>query len=680
MMYGSFRACICLCTLLLTAWAGRAESAATSPRPRAGVQIADMDPRVRPQDDFFAYANGRWLSRTPIPADLSRYGVDTMMAERSMLARRAILETAIQTRAPGERKAGALYASFMDEAVIERRGLGPLAEELGAIDGLTDPAGLAPLMARLDAIGVPTPIGAYVDPDARDARRNVLWLYESGLGLPSRDDYQTEDARASGLRAAYQSHIARMLVLGGASPEQAAADAGAVLALEASIAKLFWSPIDARDPIKTYNPMTLAELVASAPGLDWVGWLSAQDLKEEPRLIVREPDFFQGLSNLARTTPLSTWRVYLRLRLLDATAPYLSRAFAEEAAGFYEGVLRGAKANGERWKRGVGLVDRLMGDASGRMYVQRHFSEANRARVERMVHDLLQAQARRLHRATWMSASTRAEALRKLAKIDVKIGYPKHWRDYDRLEIDASDLVGNVFRATRFEWSRKRALLEAPVDRTEWRMTAATVDAYYSPATNEIAFPAGVLQPPLFDAGADEAYNYGATGATIGHEISHGFDLRGSRYDAEGNLREWWTPEDRARYEAMSARLAATFDALEAMPGQRVNGKLTLGENMADLAGLELAHDAWRASLKGRAPPVIDGLTGEQRFFIGYAQSFMIKRTDAALAIMLKANPHAPERYRVNAIVGHLDAFHDAFGVRPGDAMFIPPEARLRVW
>lgn len=674
-----FKAWACLCTLLLTACAGPPRVLVMSP-PRSGVQVADMDLMARPQDDFFAYANGHWLARTPIPADLSRYGVDTMMAERSMMARRDIFVAAREAAAPEDRKVGALYASFMDEIAIEAKGLAPLAEQLKAIDEIKAAAGLAPLMARLDSIGVSTPIGAYVDPDARDARRNVLWLYESGLGLPSRDDYWAEDVRASGLRVTYRSYIQRMLILGGAPPEQAAADADAVLALETSIARLFWSPVDARDPIKTYNPMTLAELAKSAPGLDWAGWLSAQELTEEPRLIVREPDFFHGLSNLTRTTPLSIWRAYLRLRLLDAAAPYLSRTYADEAAGFHEGVLRGAKARGDRWKRGVNLVDRLMGDASGRLYVERYFTDASRARVEHMVDGLIQAQARRLHGATWMSASTRAEALRKLAKIDVKIGHPKRWRDYDHLEIDASDLLGNVFRATRFEWGRRRALLEALVDRSEWRMTAATVDAYYSPATNEIAFPAGVLQPPLFDASADDAYNYGATGATIGHEISHGFDLRGSRYDGEGNLKEWWTPEDRARYEAMSARLIQVFESFEPMPGQRVNGKLTLGENMADLAGLELAYDAWRASLKGRKPPVIDGLTGEQRFFVGYAQSFMVKRTDAALAIMLKTNPHAPERYRVNAIVGHLDAFHDAFGVRPGDPMFIPPEARLRVW
>lgn len=670
------------CTLILTACAGD-DPRRAPPRaaPGAGVQMAHIDVTARPRDDFFAYANGRWLKETPIPPDRSRYGVDSMMAERSLVAQRAIAEAARGASASETRKVGNLYASFMDEAAIEARGLTALSKQLEAIDGLRDARELAPLMARLDAIGVASPIGVYVDPDARDARRNVLWLYESGLGLPSRDDYLGADAKAAGLRDAYRKHVARLFVLAGAPEDQAARDADAVLSLEIAIAKLFWSPVDARDPIKTYNPTTIAGLARTAPGLDWAAWLKAQELGGgEPPLIVREPDFFSGLSDLARATPLAVWRAYLRLRLLEAAAPYLPRAYADEAFAFNEGVLRGTQTNSERWKRGVMLVDRLMGEVSGRLYVERYFADDSQAYVDRMVQALIRAQARRLKTASWMSAPTRDEALGKLARIDIKIGHPKRWRDYGGLRIEPSDLLGNVFRATEFEWRRQRSLLAKPVDRSAWRMTAPTVDAYYSPPTNEIAFPAGVLQPPLLDVSADDAYNYGATGATIGHEISHGFDLRGSRYDADGNLREWWAPEDRARYETMSRDLAKTFDAFEPLPGQHINGTLTLGESMADLAGLELAYDAWRDSLGGRTSPVIDGLTGEQRFFIGYAQSFMGKRREAALSSMLKTNPHAPEPYRVNGIVRHLDAFQTAFDVQPGDPMYTPPEARIRVW
>lgn len=674
-----------LCVLALTvSYAQAAPRALAEPPagpPTSGVQLGDMDRAVRPQDDFFAYANGRWLRETEIPADRSHYGVDSMMAERAMAAQRLIAESAAQASDPQARKVGDLYASFMDEAAIEAAGLKPLAPALRAIADLRDVKGLAPLTARLDALGVPTPIGVYVDPDARDARRNALWLYESGLGLPNRDDYWSPDARSATTREAYRAHIARMLVLGGAGTEHAAAEARAVLDLETALARLFWSPVDARDPLKTYNRVTLADLRRAAPGLDWTGWMAAQGLTgTEPRMIVREPDYFAGLSRLATETPASTWRAYLRLRLLDTAAPYLSRRFADEAFAFNQGTLRGVAANSERWKRGVILVDQLLGDAAGRLYAARYFPPRSKARIDDLVQGLLAAQARGLEHAEWMSPTTRAEALAKLAKINVKVGYPEHWRDDRALDIRRGDLVGDVFRATTYEWRRKRALLARPVDRTEWRMTTPTVDAYYSPATNEIAFPAGVLQPPLFDPQADDAYNYGATGATIGHEISHGFDVRGSRYDSDGDLREWWTPEDRARYQAISDRLVRAFNAFEPLPGRHVDGTLTLGENMADLVGLQLAHDAWRARLNGVEPPVIDGLTGEQRFFLGYAQSFKGKRREVALIALLKSNPHAPERYRVNGIVVHLDAFQAAFDVRPGDPMYLPPQDRIRLW
>lgn len=653
----------------------------TSPGLRSGVQMSDLDRAVRPQDDFFAYANGRWLRDTPIPPDRSRYGVDTMMAETSLVRQRGLAEAASTATAPEVRKVGDLYAAFMDEAGIEAAGLTPLAPELEAVDALADVADLAPLMARLDSIGVDTPMGAFVDPDARDATRNALWLYQGGLGLPGRDYYLADEARFVAIRDQYRDHIARMLRLGGAPAERSTTEAGAILALETAIARLHWRPVDARDPQKTYNPVSVADLRRLAPGLDWVGWMRTQGLRcAEPRIIAREPDFFTGLSRLAATTPLPVWRAYLRLRLLEGAAPYLPQAVADEAFGFNEGVLRGTAANSERWKRGVMLVDQLLGDISGRLYVAQDFPPASKARIDALVRTLLAAQARSLEQADWMSPSTRAEALDKLARMDVKVGYPDRWRDYGGLEIRRGDLLGDVFRARIFEWRRKRTLLSGPVDRGEWRMTTPTVDAYYSPATNEIAFPAGVLQPPLFDPRSDDAYNYGATGATIGHEISHGFDIRGSQYDGRGNLRDWWTPQDRARYRALSERLTRQFDDFEPLPGVHVNGTLTLGEAMADLAGLQLAHRAWRASLNGAEPPVIDGLTGEQRFFLGYAQSFKGKRREAALVALLKNNPHAPEQYRVNGIVLHLDAFHAAFDVRPGDPMYLAPQDRIRLW
>ena len=647
--------------------------------PGSGVQLTDMDRSVRPQDDFFAYANGTWLRETQIPADRSRYGVDSLMEERSMLRRRALAEAARSASDPEARKVGDLYASFMDEAAIEARGIHALDAELHRIEAIKDPRDLAPAMARLDRIGVPVPLGGYVEPDSKNPGRYAFWITQGGLGLPDRDYYDSDDAKLAGMREQYRSHIRAMLTL--ARLDHADRRADAIFALETRIAAIEWKTVDRRDPRKSYNPRTPAELEHLAPAIAWKRFFAEEHLPHAlPVLIARQPDYLAHLSEEVRATPLPVWKDYLRYRLLAATAPYLSHPFAEAEFAFSEGVLHGTPAMPERWKRGVELVDQLMGEAGGKMYVARYFPPEARIRAEQMVQTLLAVYRDSLGKVDWMGPATRAEAQAKLAALTIKIGYPDHWRDYGALSIASDDLVGNVQRAQAFEADRKRAQTAGPVDRAEWSMTVPTVDAYYEAGRNEMALPAGILQPPLFDPSADDAYNYGSTGATIGHEISHGFDSRGSRYDAKGDLRDWWTPDDRRAYDARTDLLVREFDGFEPIPGYHVNGTLTLPENIADLAGLEIAHAAYLRSLNGGQPPVIDGLTGDQRFFLGYAQSYLGKRRDELLIAQLKSNPHPPERYRVNGLVAHLQAFYDAFQVGPGDRMYIPPEQRAVLW
>jgi predicted metalloendopeptidase len=638
-----------------------------------------MNTSVRPQDDLFEHANGAWLRTTSIPADRSRYGVDSIMAERSLVQQRTIMEQAIASRVPAVRKIGELYASFMDEAAIEAAGLSALAPELARIDAIRSSRDLAMVMAHLDRLGVSVPLSTFIDPDAKRSDRYAFWIYGSGLGLPERDYYSSTDPKLAAVRRQYQAYVEAMLAVSG--QQAAAASARDVLELETAIAATHWARVDARDPQKTYNPVTAADLAKLAPRIDWTAYLDAQSVRGSTTpIIARQPSTVSGVNRLFGEVPLDAWRAYLRMRLLSAFAPYLPKAFADAHFGFEQGVLQGVKRPPERWKRGVALVDRLMSEASGRLYVERHFPPQAKRRADTMVANLVAAYDRAIERAEWLTPATRKEAQAKLRAMNVKIGHPDKWRDYSALRIVRADLLGNVLRAQAFEADRKRGQLAGPVDRDEWRMSAPTVDAYYSPTTNEIAFPAGVLQPPLFDPAADDAFNYGSTGATIGHEMGHGFDSRGSRYDAAGNLRDWWAPDDRKSFEEKAAVLVERFSRFEPLPGHKVDGRLTLSENLADLAGLEIAYNAYLASLGGRQPPVINGLTGEQRFFLGYAQSYMGKRRDELLIAQLKNNPHSPERYRVNGIVNNMAAFQAAFGVTPGDAMYLPPGERVRLW
>jgi putative endopeptidase len=647
--------------------------------PISGIQTVDMDKTVRPQDDLFQYANGTWLRDVPIPPDRASYGVDSMMTEHSLLQQRDLIEAGQTSSDSEERKVSDLYSSYMNEARVERLGMKPLRAELQLAANIKHASELGPLMGHLDRIGVTSPLATSVRPDSKHSAQYAFWLTQSGLGLPDRDYYLSDDARLVGFRTKYREHVEKMLrLLGDAA---AAKEADKIVALETALAKLQWTRVANRDAQKTYNPKTLSQLEKEAPAIDWNAYFSEAGLTGTlPTMVVRQPDYLQGLSGLIESIPIETWSTYLRYRVLSSRAPFLPRAFVGEDFAFNQGVLQGTQQAPDRWKRGTQLVDRLVGEASGKLYVAKYFPPATKARIDELVRNLLKAYAASIDQLPWMSAATKVEAQAKLRKINVKIGYPDHWRDYSALQISPDDLLGNVRRAQQFERNRKLAQLGGPVDRAEWNMTAPTVNAYYNPSVNEIVFPAGILQPPAFDPAADDAFNYGSAGATIGHEISHGFDDQGSQYDSDGNLRDWWTAEDHAKFKAKTELLIKEYDAFEPVPGFHVNGALTLGENIADIAGIEIAYKAYVASLNGRAPPVIDGMTAEQRFYIGFAQSWLGKRRDEATIAQVKSDPHSPEKYRTNGVVVHMPSFYSAFSVKPGDKMYAPPEQRVTLW
>jgi len=660
--------------LIAATAAALADSAAVS-----GIQVADMDTSVRPQDDLFQYANGTWLRQVQIPNDRSRYGVDSMMVEHSLGQQRELIEAARQSNEVEARKVGDLYSSFMDEQRIEEEGIKPIQPELQRIAAVNSVHDLSELLAHFDRIGLHSPFGTFVDADAKHSTQYALWLEQSGLGLPDRDYYLSADAKFVGFRARYLEHITRMLALLGDTDSAAAA--GQVLALETAMARIQWTQVANRDPQKTYNRRSIAQLAQLAPAIDWNTYLAQAGVQKPlPTMIARQPDYLQGLSKLLQETPLTTWRAYFRFRLLSSTAPYLPKAYVDENFAFNAGVLHDTPEIPARWKRGCMLVDKMIGEASGKLYVAKYFPSYAKARIDDLVANLLKAYAASIEQLTWMSPATKTEALAKLRKINVKVGYPKHWRDYSKLAISPTDLLGNVLRAQEFETARKLAQLGGPIDRDEWGMTAPTVNAYYDPTMNEIVFPAGILQLPVFNPQADDAFNYGATGATIGHEISHGFDDEGSQFDSDGNLRDWWTPQDHAKFKAKTDKLIKEYSAFEPVPGFHVNGELTLGENIGDIAGIEIAYKAYVASLNGRAPPVIDGMTADQRFYLGYAQSWLGKQRDAATVAQLTSDPHAPEKYRVNGVVVHMPSFYGAFTVASGDKMYIAPEERVTLW
>ena len=650
----------------------------------SGVDQKGIDSSVRIQDDFYAHVNGNWMKTTQIPADKSRWGSFDELRENSIVNLRAIIESISSDAAavPGSdaKKIVDAYAGFLDDAAREARGLKPLEPLFARIAAVTDKKQLPAVLAELSQIGVATPFALYVNQDSKDSSKYAVWINQSGLGLPDRDYYLNDaDEKNRDIRAKYIALVERTLAQSGDT--NAAANARDILQLETALAKSQWSRVENRDPVKTYNKVTLDKLPELAPGYDWKAFMSAGDNDGKASyVIVRQPTYLTGFGKTMESTPLPVWKAYLTWHVLSRHAPFLSKGIVADDFAFYSTTLRGVPENELAWKRAVRHVEGGLGEALGRIYVQKHFPPANKARMEKLVANLLAAYRESIETLDWMSPATKKEAQAKLAAFTPKIGYPEKWRDYASLAIERGDLVGNVQRMSRFEYQRNLAKLGKPIDRGEWGMTPQTVNAYYSPLKNEIVFPAAILQPPFFDANADDAVNYGGIGAVIGHEISHGFDDSGSQFDGQGNLRNWWTAEDREKYTAKTKTLIAQYNAYSPVPGYFVNGALTLGENIGDNSGLAIAYKAYKLSLGGKPAPVIEGFTGEQRVFLGFAQIWRNKARDESVIVQIKTDPHTPGLFRANGTVRNQSGFYEAFGVKSGDKMYVSPEQRVTIW
>ncbi|MEO8346869.1 MAG: M13-type metalloendopeptidase [Betaproteobacteria bacterium] len=650
----------------------------------SGIEVQTIDPAVRAADDYYTYANGKWLATTIIPADKPSWSPAYVLHEDAQEKLRLIIEESARakssTQSAEASKVGDLYRSFMDEARIERLKLQPLAAELAAIDQIKDKVALAPLFAHFNQIGVSTPVDFDIQQDKRNSTAYIAYLSQGGLGLPDRDYYVDDtDARLVGIRKKYQKHIERMLTMAGS--KTAKQDAAQIVALETAIARIHWTKVDNRDPVKTYQKIAITELPTFAPGFDWTAYLAATGASAKAGdVVLYNASYLKSFAELFARTPLSAWKSYFRWQVLRNYARFLNKAYVDERFAFYGTTLYGTPKMRPRWQRGVVVVDDAIGEALGNVYVSKNFPPESKAQMEKLVANLIAAYKQSIDTLDWMSPETRKEALAKLAKITIKIGYPDKWRDYSKLEIKPDDIVGNVMRANRFEFNRNLDKLGKPIDRSEWGMTPQTVNAYYNPLMNEIVFPAAYLQPPNFNPAADDAANYGAIGMTIGHEISHGFDDSGSQFDGDGNLRDWWTADDHKRFNEKTKALVAQFDAYSPVPGYNVNGKLTLGENIADLSGLAIAYKAYRLSLEGKEAPVIDGLTGDQRFFLNVAQHQRDKSREEYTVVNLKSDPHSPDKFRVNGPLSNLDAFYNTYKLKEGDKMYRPPKERVSIW
>jgi putative endopeptidase len=650
--------------------------APVAPKPQYGtfgIDTAGMDKSVAPGDDFFEYANGLWAKNTPIPPDKARYGMFNVLDDLSKERTRTIIEDQSKD---SNSKIGNAFASFMDEATIEAKGLTPFEPWLNEVRAIKSKKDLPKLYSDADRLGINTPFPMFVGQDRKASDQYALNVFQGGLGMPDRDYYLSSDPKLVETRAKYLQHLTNMLTLAGES--NAAARAKAILAYETKIAKVHWPRADSRDANKTYNKMTLAEVRKAAPGFDFPQLLK-DDGANVDYVIVFQPSAFKGISALLGSTPLPVLRDQLLVRSLDSYSDYLPKKFDEENFAFYRTALSGVPEQEPRWKRAVNFTVGTLGDDVSKLYVAKYFPPETKAAADKLVHNLIDAMGRRIDGLDWMSADTKAKAHAKLAAFTPKIGYPSQWRDMSGLVIARDDLLGNAMRSNRFEFDYQLGKLGGAIRRWEWGMTPMEINAYSNSTMVEIVFPAAILQPPFFDPNADAAVNYGGIGAVIGHEMSHQFDDQGSKYDLHGNLIDWWTPADAKNFQARLDKYEAQINSYEPLPGMHVNGKLTMGENVADLAGLSVAHDAYLASLNGAPPPVIDGFTADQRFYLGWAQVWRCNDREAALRQQLLTNPHSPCRVRTD-VVRNMDPWYSAFEVKPGQKLYLTPEQRVRIW
>ena len=650
---------------------------APAPKPELGTfgfDTAGMDRSVQPGDNFYKFSNGTWAKNTQIPADKSNYGMFTRLDDLSKDRTRVIIEEAAKD---SNSKIGNAYGSFLDSAAIEAKGLAPIQPWLGEIKGLSNRSGYAALAAKAGRYGIGIPFGMFVGQDDKSPDRYVTQMFQSGIGMPDRDYYLVQDERMKGIRAKYLEHLTNVLTLAGEA--NSAARAKALLDFETEVAKVHWTQVDSRDATKTYNLMPLAKVQADAKGFDWATFLRDSGLSAATEINVAQPSAVNGIARLLSRAPLQVLKDQLLIRSLDQYAAVLPSAFDKEAFSFYGTTLSGTPQQEERWKRAVTFTTGSLSDDVSQIYVARHFPPETKAAADQLVRNVVQSMGRRIDSLTWMAPETKVRAKAKLANFRTKIGYPSQWKNYSALEIRRDDPLGNAMRAAQWAHNDNITRLGEPIRRWEWGMTPMTINAYANFGMQEIVFPAAILQPPFFDPNADPAVNYGGIGAVIGHEISHHFDDQGAKYDETGRLNEWWTEADRKAFEAAGKALIAQYDAYQIFPDANVKGALTLGENIGDLAGLTIAHDAWKHSLGGAEAPVIDGFTGDQRFYLGWAQVWRRNYREANLRQRLITDPHSPSEQRA-AVVRNLDPWYPAFSIQPGQKLYLPPEQRVRIW
>jgi len=644
-----------------------------------GYDAAAMDRGVKPGDDFFDYVNGTWAKKTDIAPDRTFVGIDSVLNDQIERDVRAIVEDmAKDPSANGKlgQQIGDLYASWMDEAGVEKLGTRPIEPYLKRIEAVKTRGDLVDLFTEP---GFESPVDVSIYPDLKNPTRYSAYVSQSGLGLPNRDYYLLKGEKYDAYRKAYRAYIVTIEQLAGISDAQSRADR--IVALETKIAKLHWTPEQSRDVDKAYNPMTRAQLRAFTPQLDWDRALKKLGLSTAKQIVVSEKSAVQGEGRLFASVPLSTWKDWTAFHFISANAQYLPKAFDEAKFDFYSKTLRDVPAQRARWKRGIDMLNEALGEGVGQIYVQRHYPAESDRQMHELIGNILGALKTKIENAAWMDAPTKAKALQKLATFDPRIGHPPKYIDYSSLVVERGDLLGNAIRSDDFQWKLLLSRYPKPVDRSLWDMLPQTNNAYYDPTQNQITFPAAILQPPYFDPNADAASNYGSIGATIGHEIGHGFDDQGRKFDAHGRLADWWSPATAKLYTGHADRLVAQYNSYEPIPGVHIKGQLTLGENLGDLGGLEVAYAAYRKYVADHGePPVIDGLTGDQRFFIAYGYSWETKQREGALRAQLLTNEHSPAKYRVNGVVRNVDAWYKAFNVQPGDRLYLPPDQRVHVW
>ena len=653
-------------------------AACSSPQKQSGVDLSMMDTSVRPQDDFYRYMNGKWLASFEIPPDRSNFGMFTRLADKAETDLRTIIEEAAAQKAPAgsdPQKVGDLYAAFMDTVRADQLRLAPIVSDLDRIRAAGSRDDLVRVIAQSTLEGTSTPFIVFISQDAKRPTTYAIHFYQAGISMPDRDYYLREEPKFAEFRAKLLAHIEKMFGMAGIA--EPAVSAKRVVAIETALAKAHWTNVENRDRVKTYNKLAVGELGGA---FNWSLFASASEWKTADSVIVYQPSYIKAFSELFGSLPLDDWKAYVTWHMLTSWAPYLSSEFVSEDFGFFETTLKGVPENRPRWKRGVGLVEAHLGEIVGKLYVERHFPPEAKQRMLELVGNLKSAFHERINGLKWMGAETKAKALQKLDKFNAKIGYPDKWKDYAAVSVKADDLVGSIRSAARATYAREMNKIGKPIDRTEWLMTPQTVNAYYNPDMNEVVFPAAILQPPFFNLAADDAVNYGAIGAVIGHEMTHGFDDQGRMSDGDGNLTDWWTETDSREFTKRAELVAAQYGAYTPIDTMKVNGHLTLGENISDLGGLTIAYYAYKKSLGGSTPEVIDGFSGEQRFFLGWAQVWARKYRDDEMRRRLLTDPHSPSEYRANGVVANMPEFYASFGVKEGDRLWRGEAERAMIW